>query len=302
MSEIKKQGIPQPERTHGIATVLWVTLFLNIAVSSAKIVLGAVTGCTAILADGFHSLSDGTSNVVGLIAIHVSGRTADRDHPYGHKKYENLASGMIALFLFMVAFGIIRKAVTGLLHPEIPEIDMMSFLVMAATLAVNIVVVLYERAAGKKLASDFLIADSWHTLTDVFVTIGVLLAMVGISFNIPYLDPVFSIVIGLCIVVSAFKILRQSFEVLVDHVVVKADDVEKIARSIPGVMDCHEIRTRGREDHGYCDLHILVDDKMTVFASHELANTIERSIKDRIPSICDVIVHIEPISHVHKKQ
>ena len=170
-------------RTRQLAKVLWITLALNWLVAGLKIVFGLATRCMVITADGIHSFSDGTSNIIGLIAIHISGQPADRGHPYGHQKYETFASALIAALLFMVSFGIFKQAIKGLFHPSVPEVTALSFGLMGFTLVVNLFVVCYERRQGRKLQSDLLISDSWHTLTDIFVTLSVFVALFGIYYH-----------------------------------------------------------------------------------------------------------------------
>lgn len=289
------------ERSEKIAFVLWVTLVLNWAVALAKVLFGLATHCMVILADGLHSFSDGASNIVGLVAITISGHPADQGHPYGHQKFETLASVAIGFFLLVVSFGILRESVIGLIHPKSPEVNTFSFILVSLTLILNIFVVWYERKRGKELSSDLLISDSWHTLSDIFVTLSVLIALVGIHLNIPRLDAAFSLIIAGVIAVTAVNILRRSSDVLVDKAVLDAEQVAGIVRQVEGVRDCHEIRTRGRADHIYVDLHVLVDNEMTVLNAHHLANLIENHIRKEIPSVHDVVVHIEPITHGHEE-
>ncbi len=291
--------LARSNRTHQVAVVLWVTLALNWLVAALKIGFGIATHCMVIIADGAHSFSDGTSNIVGLVAIYLSCQPADDDHPYGLQKYETLASTLIAFLLFVVSFGIFKESIEGFLHPKRPEVNKVSFALMTFTLIVNLFVVSYERKWGRFLKSDLLISDSWHTLTDVFVTLAVFLALFGIYWNVPHMDSIFSLLIAVVIVATAVSILKRSSDVLCDKAVLDTARIEEIVRAVQGVRDCHEIRTRGRIDAIYVDLHVLVDNEMTVTDSHRLANKIENDIKKETPGVHDVVVHIEPVSHEH---
>ncbi len=298
-------GIPEKslmtsvERTHGIASVLWVTFALNCLTALFEIVLGLTTHSMAILADGFHSLSDGTSNIIGLIGIHVAGHPADKDHPYGHQKFETLASVIIGAFLMMVCFGIIQRAAAALADPQLPVVTPVTFAVMAVTMAMNIFIVWYERRASRRFQSEFLISDSWHTMADIFVKIGVIVALIGVKMNLPILDPLFSIVIAVVIAAAAVSIVKRGSDILTDKAVLDPALIEAVVRKVGGVEDCHEIRTRGNRYAIYVDLHVLVDPKMSVEASHHLASIIERDIKKDIEGVQDVVVHIEPTTHDH---
>ncbi len=293
--------LPRSERARQVAFVLWVTLILNWTVSLLKLVFGVATQCMVIVADGIHSFSDGTSNIVGLIAIQIAGHPADRDHPYGHQKYETLAAVAISFFLFAVSFGIIREAIVSFAQPKATEVNSLSFLLMGGTFVINLFVVWYERKKGKLLKSELLLSDSWHTMTDIFITLTVVAALIGISLRIPHLDSIFSIVIAAIIVMIAIRILKRSSDVLLDKAVIETERIETIVRKVDGVRDCHEIRTRGRADDVYVDLHVLVDNQMTVLTSHRLANIIEHNIRLEIPGVRDVVVHIEPVSHDHRE-
>ena len=202
-------------------------------------------------------------------------------------------------FSFVVSFGILKGSIGGFLHPERPEVNAVSFGLMTFTLIVNLFVVWYERTRGKLLKSDLLISDSWHTLTDVFVTLSVFLALAGIVWKVPHMDSAFSLLIAGVIFVTGVSILKRSSDVLCDKAVLDTARIEKIVRAVQGVRGCHEIRTRGRIDDVYIDLHVLVDNEMTVAHSHTLANRIEDDIKKATPGVHDVVVHVEPVSHEH---
>jgi cation diffusion facilitator family transporter len=293
---------PLASRARSISRVLWLTLGLNWAVAAGKILFGWLTGSLMIMADGFHSISDGASNIVGLIAIRIAGRPADREHPYGHHKFETLAAFIISIFLLLTALGILRQAVLHLAHvARAPVIGPASFVVMGVTLGVNLFVATYERRKGKELKSEFLINDSWHTLTDIFVTASVLAGLVGLRLGWPWLDPVFAIGISGIILFTAARIGLKGARVLVDRASVDPEAIERVVRRIEGVRDCHRIRTRGRDENIHVDLHVLVDPHLTVEAAHRLSNLIERDIRDGIPGIHDVVVHIEPTTHDHEE-
>jgi cation diffusion facilitator family transporter len=302
MSSVARAAHARADRARQVAYVLWIVLGLNWAVALIKILLGLATSSLTIVADGLHSFSDGASNIVGLAAIRIAGHPADDDHPYGHQKFETLASTAIAIILFFVAYGIYKKAITGWSENATPDITPLSFVVMGITLVINIFVVWFERSKAGVLKSDLLKVDSWHTLTDVFVTLSVLAALVGIRLGISHLDSIAALIVATVILFTAIGIIKQSTDVLVDKAVLNAETVKKIVMQIPAVLDCHEIRSRGRVDDIYLDLHVLVDNDMTVLASHELAHLIEKKLRQEIPGVEDVVVHIEPISHGHEME
>ncbi len=282
-------------RYNSIKRILIVILFLNWAVALAKIAYGIFTRCASISADGFHSFSDGTSNIIGLIGITFASQPKDKDHPYGHKKYETFFSLGIAALLFIIAVELVEKSFERLHTPVIPEVNLQSFLVMMLTLTVNLFVMKFECAAGKRLKSDILVADSIHTRADIFITLSVILALVAIKLGYPVLDPVITIMIALCIAYTGVTIARTGSKVLCDKAVIIDDKmICDIVLAIEGVKACHKIRTRGREDDIHIDLHVQVSPSMRMDKAHKISYSIEEALKKGIPGVTDVIVHMEP--------
>jgi len=290
----------QNQRFGKIRNTLIFILFLNWAVAIVKIIIGYFVNSESIRADGFHSVSDGFSNVLGLVGIWFASQPTDRDHPYGHKKYETLAAAGIAAILFMVSFDIITHAFVRLFHPLAPQISLISFFVMAATLCVNIWVVNYEFKAGKRLESDILVSDSIHTRADVLLTISVILGMIVIKLGYAVVDPIVAVIISLFIGHTAIEILRKSSQVLCDQSVLDSKIIEDVVKSVEGVAECHKIRTRGRKDDIHIDLHVLLPDQTPLVKAHQVSYKIEEELRKKIPGTTDVVVHIEPIGSARR--
>ncbi|MDD5348191.1 MAG: cation diffusion facilitator family transporter [Candidatus Omnitrophica bacterium] len=280
-----------------IRTILVWILALNWAVALAKIIYGYLTRCASMTADGFHSLSDGTSNIICLIGIHFACQPVDRDHPYGHKKYETLFSLIIAALLFIVCFNLLKEGIERLRNPVTPSIDLASFVIMLATLGINFLVMTYEYKRGKLLHSDILISDSLHTKADIFTSLSVIagLAVMKINPALVILDPIVTMMISLFIAHAAFEIIRESSRVLCDTAVIMDEKkISDIVLSIRGVQACHKIRTRGREDDIHIDLHVLVKPDMHMDEAHRISDAIEEALTRGIAGVSDVVVHMEP--------
>ncbi|MCX5709471.1 MAG: cation diffusion facilitator family transporter [Candidatus Omnitrophica bacterium] len=278
-----------------IRYVLIIVLALNWLVASAKIFYGFLSKCESMAADGFHSLADGASNIIGLIGIHFACQPIDKDHPYGHKKYETFFALGIAAMLFIVAFNLAKEGVTHLFIPSAkPVVDLKSFIVMLATMGINIWVMNYERREGKKLQSDILISDAMHTNADIFTSASVIIALIVIKLGYPILDPIATVLISLFIAHAGYDIIKQSSNVLCDTVALDVRKIESIVLEVKGVKACHKIRSRGRPDDIHIDLHVQVNPDMHVDNAHRISYAIEEAIKKGIPEITDVVVHIEP--------
>jgi len=284
-----------------IQKVLWLVLVLNWAVAAAKIIYGYMTDSTSMTADGFHSLADGTSNIIGLIGIHFCSQPTDEDHPYGHKKYETLFALGIAAMLLIVAFNLGKAGIGRIINPVVPQVDFLSFVIMIITVTVNITVMIYEYRRGKQMQSDILIVDSMHTRADIFTSLSVIAALVFVKLGFPIADPVITLIISGFIAYSAFIIIRQESGILCDAVAITdTKEIEAIVMKTKGVKSCHKIRTRGRPDDVYLDLHIQIVWDMTMLDSHLLSHTIQKEIMNAFPQIVDVLVHMEPDSVLYK--
>lgn len=278
-----------------INKILLIVLGLNLLVSVVKIYAGYIVKSNSLSADGFHSLSDAGSNVVGLIGIKLASKPEDRDHPYGHKKFETFAGVLIAMMLIVLSYNTIKGGIGGILDPVIPLVSPASIIALVLTLFINILVSTIEYKKGKKLNSDILVSDSIHTRSDIFISSGVLVTLVLIKLGVhPVIDSIISIVVALFILYAAYEILSGSAGVLLDKAVLDESKIRSTVMEFKEVKGCHKIRSRGRKDQVYIDLHILVDPEMSTQESHELEHRIESRIKNDFNRQAQVTAHVEP--------
>jgi len=281
-------------RLQKVRRVLIYTLGLNMLVALAKIIYGFKTNSISMFSDGFHSFFDGTSNVIGLAGIWIASQPPDETHPYGHRKFETLSTIAIAVLILFAGFEILKKAYHGLQEYHNIEVTIMSFVIMVITLLINIGVMTYEKSKGKELKSDFLLADALHTNTDIFVSLSVIISLVAAKAGYPVIDVIAAIIIALFIAKMGFSILKSAADVLTDAARIDTKEIKDVVMLIEGIKECHEIRTRGREDAVHIDLHILINPEEQIHKAHELAHSVEETIKKEFPSVIDVVVHIEP--------
>lgn len=284
------------ERIAEIRRVLLLILVLNVGVALAKVGWGYAAGSVSMVADGFHSLFDGASNVVGLVGLSLAARPADRDHPYGHAKYETYASAAIGAMLAIAAYNVGSTAVRRLLEGSPPpRVDAMAFGIMIVTLAINIGVTMYERSVGKRLGSDILVADASHTASDAFVSIGVILGLVAVRLGFPVADPLLALLVAGVIARTAFGVFRQATVALSDASRIEPARIAEVCYTVPGVLGCHHIRTRGTTSEVYVDLHVQVDPTVTVTVGHEIAEAVEKELCREFQEVVDVVAHLEPL-------
>ncbi|MGH8104544.1 MAG: cation diffusion facilitator family transporter [bacterium] len=294
MPEANPSRAPFDSRSVEIRRTRWIVLVLNWAVAAAKLVYGIVAHSASVTADGLHSLSDGANNIVGLVATNYASRPSDSEHPYGHQKIETLISMVVAGVLLVMSYEVIREAFGRFLHPVRVEVTPWGFVVLAATLAVNAAVYLYEHRMGLRHQSDFLLADAIHTRSDIFVSCIVLATLVGIKTGFQALDLFTAIFIAIVILRSAWDIVWSASRVLIDTRVIPPESIERQVLGIPGVLRCYNIRSRGRADSVFIDLYASVDKSLSIEEAHRISQEIEALLGRSIPGVAEVIVHMEP--------
>lgn len=282
-------------RSRQVERVLWLVFALNLVVAAAKFFYGLASGSAAMQADGIHSVFDSLGNIVGLVGVALAARPADQGHPYGHSKFETYASAAIGVLLLLAAFEVGTSALNRLVTADYSaNVTMASFVVMVATLAVNLGVTLYERRRGRALKSQILLADAAHTLSDALVSVGVIVSLALVTAGFPMADPVMALVVTFFILLSAVSVFRSAFRTLSDHACIAPEKIAAVADQVPQIIEVHQVRTRGTDAEVYCDVHALVDPAMTVKEAHELGDVFEERVKQEYPEVKEVLVHIEP--------
>jgi len=227
--------------------------------------------------------------------VRAARRPPDEDHPYGHRKYETVAAAGVTAGLLLVMLEILRNAfnhLTGRSAP--PDISTAGFLIMLVTVAINLWVVRYESGEARRLNSEVLLADALQTRGDVWTSFAVIVALAGARLGWPILDPIAAIVVSGFIGYAGVQIATTTTRILSDRIVISEADLEAVVMSVPGVLGCHHIRTRGSADHVFLDLHVWLDAETPLKAAHALSHVVKDRLMTRYPQIADAIIHIEP--------
>ncbi len=279
-----------------VQRVFILVLALNLAVALAKAIFGLLAGSVSMVADAFHSGFDSFSNVVGIVALYFAGRPPDPEHPYGHGKIETLGTLVIGAMLLLTAAGILYEGYRRLIVPVTPDITAVTVGVMLATLAINIAVSTYERRRGEEYQSQILVADSQHTRSDVFVSVAVIGGFIAVRLGFPAADPLIAFAIGLLIARMGLSILYDAAQVLTDAMNLPCDPalIRAVVTDTPGVAGYHEFRCRGKPGEIFADIHIVVDPGLPVSRAHDISEEVERRLKETVPGLAEVVVHIEP--------
>ena len=285
---------PVTDRYAEVNKVLYRVLYLNLAVALAKIILGYYTGAVSIVSDGFHSLTDTASNVVALIGISVARQPPDARHPYGHRKYETMASLGILVFLVVVLVEVLTAAADRFVNGGTPRVFPEGIGVMVLTLIVNLWVVAYEMREGRRLKSEVLRADAKHTRSDVLTTGAVLGALMGVWWGYPLLDPMAALLVAGFIGHACWGIAQEASRVLADEIVIPEVEVREVVQAVPEVLGCEKIRTRGSADYAFLDLHLWLNASMSLEHAHATSHVVKDRLMTKFPQLADVVIHIEP--------
>lgn len=285
----------RPLRSPAVRRALIVVLVLNVIVTAAKLAIGLHTRSLAVLGAALESGLDVLNNVIGMILVSVSALEPDEGHPYGHDKFETIGALGIVIFLSISCFELLRGGVTSLVHGTPPHAANATQIgLLAATGIVNLFVVWFERARGRLLASAFLMADSEHTRSDIYVTVLALASLALTRAGLGWLDAVLAIVVALLIGWSGYQILKMSIPILVDARAVEPEALRRLVCEVPDVVTVRSIRSRYTTSGLlFAELTIAVPGGTTVAAAHAIADEVEARIADRFGA-AEVTVHVEP--------
>jgi cation diffusion facilitator family transporter len=284
-----------------VRKVLLITLLLNLFVMGLKAVVGFWTGSLSLQADALHSVTDSANNVLGLIASRFSSPQPDRDHPYGHQKFEAVGALGIAAFLGIACFEILQGAIERLFRGLTPvNISAPELWLLLIVLGVNIFVTFYERSVGNRVGSPILLADAQHTMSDVWVTITVLVGLIGVwqarLLNLPqlqWLDVFLAFPVALLVFSSGWKVLKENLPWLVDEMAIAPEAIQAIVMQVPGVINCHNITSRGLLGRQvFIEMDLIVD-AQDVETSHQITEDVEILLEERFSPV-RVRIHVEP--------
>ncbi len=274
-----------------IRNVLLVEGACNLLVLIAKATVGFKTGSLALLGDAIHSLADVANNVVALVVVRLASEPPDREHPYGHQKFETLAVFGLAMLLAVLAIEIAIRAIDRS-DREVVQTGW-GLAVMLGVLVVNTGLAFWERRWAQKLGSQILNADAQHTFADVMTTIVVITGWQLAARGYPWLDTVFALLVALLVMYLAYGLFRRAIPVLVDSISHEPEDIVETLRDVDGVRKVRRVRSRWAGSKPAVDVVIAVAPELPTSAAHEVADAIEQVLLEKF-SMDDVTVHIEP--------
>ena len=290
-----RAAVTPPARPAAVRGVLARVLVLNLIVVAIKLIVGLRTGALSVLGAALESSLDLLNNVVGMILVTIAARAPDETHPYGHAKFETLGALAIVTFLSISCFELLRAAVLQFRQAHSPITPTLLELgVVGLTLAINALVVVYERRRGRELSSSFLVADAAHTNSDVYVTL-LAIASLGLTrAGLGALDPILAVVVALIIAWNGYRILKETVPILVDERGLDSADVRRLLERIPRIAEVRSVRSRaGASGVVFAEVTVGVAGSTTVADAHAIADEVERRIAEALGA-SEVVVHIEP--------
>ncbi len=285
------------EKRNEKVRVAALSVFSNTLLIILKVIAGILSGSVSIISEAIHSGMDLVAAIIAFFSVRISSKPADKDHPYGHGKFENVSGVLEGLLIFLAAFFIIIEAAKKIRHPEDIEETGIAILVMAISAIVNFFISKKLYKVAKAEDSIALEADALHLITDVYTSLGVAVGLILIKLTgLTILDPIVAILVALLITKEAFILCRNAFCPLIDTKL--ADEEEAKIKDVLNkyqeqIVDFHKLRTRKAGCLKYIDFHITVNPNLTVKESHDLTEEIEKDLEATITNT-NVNIHIEP--------
>lgn len=291
------------DRTEKISFVTLVGSVVNLVLTAFKIFAGIFGKSTAMIADGIHSLSDLASDVIVLVFVRISGKGKDENHDYGHGKFETFATLIISLMLIVVAanlmFSGIQKIKSILGGAEAPVPGMIAIWAAVASIVFKELLYQYTFREGKALDSPMMVANAWHHRSDAFSSIGSLAGIAGAVFlgnKFAILDPLAGCIISIFILVMAVKMSVPAIQELLDGSLPEEmeDRIVAIAKSVPGVLDIHELKTRRQGPGIIMEGHLVLDSDISLRDAHDISKIVEDALCREFGAETQISLHLEP--------
>ncbi len=259
----------------------------------AKGFIGIIANSSSLIADAGHSVSDLLSDGITLWAVRISGFPKDKNHPYGHGKFETIGTFFIALLLLFTGIGVAWHVFNKMDAPEVPGI----IALWMAGIAIIVKEALFHvtRMVGRRSGSRVLLANAWHHRSDAISSVAALFGIAGAQLGIPLMDPIAGMLVAGLIIKTGIDIGYESIRELTDETVEEdvISELGKIMSTIEGVDNFHEMRARRMGPHLLVDMHIQVDSMMSISAAHQVAERVRLEILEKLPAVNEVLVHVD---------
>ena len=279
-------------------SVSWRGMAANLVLVAFKLAAGIIGRSSAMVADAAHSASDMLATFGVIVSFRISKRPADEDHPYGHGKAEPVAAKLVGAILIVAGLGIAIEAVRRIVARDFVRPGLIALIAAVASIVVKEAMFQIAAATAKRIRSSALMAEAFHHRSDALSSVGTFAGILGGRLGLPILDPIAGLVVAVMIIWMGLKIIRASSDELMDAQTdpETINSVRVAATGVDGVCDVHSIAMRKYGGDSYVDLRIGVDPSISVVMGHEIAMQVESRIRSECPSVCGVLVHVDPES------
>ncbi len=277
-----------------------VTIAGNFVLAVFKVIIGFISGSSAVVADAVHTLSDVFSTVVVMAGLKFSSKDADPEHQYGHQRIESIVSLILAFILFVTALSLGWEGVKKITENEVVKPSIPALVITVISILSKEVMFRYTMKKAKLLNSSSLMSDAWHHRSDAVSSIAVLIGVVGVFFNAWILEPIATIAVSFIILKAVYDIGRLAIDQLIDRAVSKEllSEIKDTVLSINGVKGIDLLHTRLSNNVVFVDLEISVDSNLTVSEGHDIAENVHDTLEKNITQIQHCMVHVNP--HVER--
>jgi cation diffusion facilitator family transporter len=288
-------------RASAVARGVKVTLVgsvVNVVLVVFKLWAGFVSGSQALIADGFHSLSDLFSDFVVILGLRWGHKQEDEDHHYGHARIETISGMVVGILLILVGVGIVYKALASIYHHDTSRPGLLAVFAAAVSIVLKEALYWYTVVIGRRLKSLVLVANAWHHRTDALSSVAVLIG-VGATYINPdwhLTDAYAALVVTFFVIRIGLQLVRSAFRELSDTAPKQevVNEIETTARQVPGIRQVHDLRARYSGSQIFIELHIVVDPDITVREGHAIARQVQHRLLNEFADVTRVIIHVDP--------
>lgn len=277
------------------------SIAVNLMLSIFKLIAGLLASSGAMISDAIHSASDVFSTIIVIIGVKISGKASDEDHPYGHDRFECVASIILAILLGVTGVGIGLTGVQKLIAGHYDTLAIPGILALAAaviSIVVKEIMYWYTRNAAKKINSGALMADAWHHRSDAMSSVGAFIGILGARLGFPILDPLASVAICILIVKASVDIFKDAVDKMVDHSCDEAteESMRKVISEVKGVRGIDLLQTRLFGSKMYVDIEISAEGDISLNEAHDIAENVHHTIEDNFKDVKHCMVHVNPVN------
>jgi len=281
-----------PRRYPAITRVLILSAGAHLVTAGAKLAYALKIQSVGMMADGFHSGIHASGVLFAVGGIYLASRPPDAEHPYGYERYEPLTAMGLSILMVVAIIVVVKTAIERTRIHESPAVDAASLAVMAVCILATVVLGFWEKRSGVTLSSIVLQADARRTWSAALISISVVIDLLLSVWGLALADLVVALLVAGAIAWTAWRTIREASWILTDATVADVEEIAGVARSVAGVLGCHQVRARGVAGRVRIDLHVTVAAQMTVMESHRISEEVARRVKERIGGVAEVLVHI----------